>query len=76
MVKVISLSEKAYHDLKGLKDSGESFSDVVLKLVEKEVSGSILDFSGIWKGYHELDGIFSGIKKDRKKFRTRDVLVS
>ena len=35
MVKVISLSEPAYHLLKSLKGKGQSFSDVILEKMGK-----------------------------------------
>lgn len=73
MVKVISLSEQAYHDLKGLKHGSDSFSDVVLRLADKESGSSILDFAGIWKNHNEFDNIFTEIQKERKKFRTRSL---
>lgn len=38
MVKVVSLSDSAYSTLKAQKAGGESFSDVVLRLVEKKPS--------------------------------------
>ena len=50
MTKVISLSEKAYQTLKGMKKTGESFSDVVLRVADKEKKRSIMEFAGCWKG--------------------------
>jgi predicted CopG family antitoxin len=46
MTKVISLSEKAYETPKGMKKSGESFSDVVLRVASKERKRSIREFAG------------------------------
>lgn len=66
MTKVISLSEKAYSTLKKLKRRDESFSDVVLRLSEGEKKGSILRFSGSWKG-DDIDEVFSTVMKDRKR---------
>jgi len=39
MTKIISLSEKAYETLKCMKKSGESFSDVVLRVASKDIRG-------------------------------------
>ena len=74
MVKVISLSDAAYVEMKALKREGESFSDVVLKLVEKPARKSITAFVGKWPGpKEELDKIKRLLGKDRKKFKLREV---
>ncbi|MBI3033362.1 antitoxin VapB family protein [Candidatus Woesearchaeota archaeon] len=73
MVKVISLSNKAYEELKALKQGHDSFSDVVIKLVEKKPKGNLMDFFGKWPGgKEELDKIAKILEEDRKKFKTRD----
>lgn len=48
MVKVISLSETAYKELKAEKKSEESFSNVVIRLLETKKKKNILDFVGKW----------------------------
>ena len=73
MVKVISLSNKAYGTLKSLKREKESFSDVVLKLVNKEKKISLIQFAGIWKEIPEMDNIFENIIKDRSKAGNRNI---
>lgn len=74
MVKVISLSNKAYSTLKALKQGDESFSDVVLKMSEKEKKPSLMDFWGKWPGSaKELDMIEKEIAKGRKHAKTREV---
>jgi len=67
MVKVISLSEKAYAVLKDSKGKDESFSDTVIRLAQgrrklSEVAGMFPEFSGkgvlreaILEGRRELD---------------------
>lgn len=77
MTKVISLSDKAYQEMKLLKRPGESFSDVVLKLrTYVPRTHSILDLFGKWPGpKEELDQIEKTLLKDRKKFRLRDANV-
>jgi predicted CopG family antitoxin len=72
MTKVISLSEKAYETLKGMKKPGESFSDVVIRVAEKEKKKSLLEFSGKWVG-DDIDEVFAEIKKDREQLASRKV---
>jgi len=73
MVKVISLSNKAYESLKTLKEAKESFSDVVLKLADKEKKKSLLEFAGLWKEMPELDKIFEGVINERHVSRDRKI---
>jgi len=74
MTKVISLSEKAYETLKGMKKSGESFSDVVLRVASKERKMSILEFAGTWKG-DDIDEVFSIVLKDREQSKSREIEI-
>ena len=71
MTKVISLSDEAYETLKELKRSGESFSDVVIRVASKEKKKSILEFAGTWKG-NDIDEVFAQVLKDREKSKSRD----
>ncbi len=74
MVKVISLSNKAYSTLKALKRGDDSFSDVVLKMAEKEKKPSIMDFWGKWPGSKaSLDMMEKEIARGRKHAKTREV---
>ena len=78
MVKVISLSETAYKELKAKKINAESFSDVVLRLIETEKTkkSNILDFFGKWPGdKEELNKIEKELYKERKKFKLREVKI-
>ena len=72
MTKVISLSEKAYQTLKGMKKPGESFSDVVLRVAKEKKKKSLLDFSGTWVG-DDADEVIAQIMKDREQSRSRQV---
>jgi len=72
MTKVISLSEKSYQTLKGLKLSGESFSDVVLRVASQTPKKSILEFVGTWKG-DDIDEVFPQVLKDRKQTKSREI---
>ncbi len=74
MVKVISLSEPAYSELASLKKPNQSFSGVVMMLVEKEKKRSVLDFAGAWPGpKEELSKLATLMEEDRKKFKVREV---
>lgn len=73
VTRVISLSDEAYGKLKAGKKEGESFSQVVNRLVISE-KPSIMDSAGRWVGSkEETDRIFKGIYEDRKKFKLRTV---
>ncbi len=74
MTKVISLSEKAYETLKSLKRSGESFSDVVIRVASKERKKSILEFAGTWKG-DDADEVLAQIMKDRERVEPREFVI-
>ena len=71
MVKIISLADDAYEGLKTMKKGGESFSDVVRRVVEKEKGKTFLDLAGAWKGDKEISKIFKGVLDDRKNSRLR-----
>lgn len=74
MTKVISLTEIAYEELKSLKHADDSFSDVVIKLIDKVKKHSLLDFFGKWPGTaEETERIKKVLGKERKYFRTREV---
>ena len=75
MTKVISLSNEAYERMKSVKGSGESFSDVVIKLIGRTKKKPLSDFLGRWSGSEtEIENIKKTITEDRKKFRTREVV--
>ena len=74
MVKPVSLSNEAYEVLSKMKSSGESFSDVVLRLAEKDKKKfNVDDFAGKWADYDEWDKIKKELELSRKNFRTRKV---
>ena len=73
MTRVISLSDDAYDELKRLKHEGDSFSDVVRRIVKKE-RPSLMKFAGKWKGTkEEIDTIFKDITEKRHKSKIREV---
>lgn len=72
MTKTISLSDEAYKYLSELKESGESFSDVVSRLTRKD--RSILRHAGSWRGSEEeFERIKKRISEIRQKSRLREV---
>ncbi len=76
MTKVISLSNTAYEEMKSLKQAGESFSDVVMRLSEKVRHRPLLDFFGRWEGDpQETERIKKKLEQDRRKFKTREVTL-
>ena len=64
LTKVISLSNEAYRTLKDSKKPGESFSDVVLRVIPEKKKVSLLEFSGKWEG-DDATEVFAQIKRDR-----------
>jgi predicted CopG family antitoxin len=74
MTKVISLSNKAYQTLKNLKKSGESFSDVVLRVAGEQKRKSILEFAGTWEGT-DIEEVYSCIRRDREQSASRKTVM-
>ena len=71
MVKMVSLSNKAYAALKAHKMPDDSFSEAVLKLVEKDKKEfKVSSLAGIWKG-KEFDEGVKAIEEMRKNFKLR-----
>jgi predicted CopG family antitoxin len=70
MTKVISLSNESYQTLKQLKKSGESFSDVVLRVAGERKKKPLLEFSGKWAG-DDIDEVFLQVREDRERFVSR-----
>ena len=73
MVKVISLSEKAYESLKSRKTADKSFSDVVLDLVNKKTKRSIMDLFGVLKDDKESINAFEESYRLIKNLKLRHV---
>ncbi|MCY0860710.1 MAG: antitoxin VapB family protein [Sulfolobaceae archaeon] len=48
MAKTITISDKAYESLLREKREGESFSDVILRLINERKSKSPINYAGIW----------------------------
>ena len=75
MTKVISLSNEAYSKIKAIKKPGESFSDIVIKLVNKTKKKPLIEFFGKWPGPEsEIENIKKTLEEGRKNFKTREVI--
>ena len=74
MVKVISLSEEAYKEMKAAKRENESFSDVALRILQEKKQKPLVDFFGIWKDDKKLNNIQKILDEDREKFKTREAI--
>lgn len=66
--KTISLSDEAYNVLKSKKLKGESFNDLILRLLSEPEQKDILKLKGSWKGTNEeIETILDLIYKNREK---------
>ena len=64
VAKTIAISEEAYRLLLSEKREGESFSDVIIRLV-KSNKRDIMEYAGIWKDMSddEVLKLFEDLKK-------------
>jgi len=70
--KTISLSDEAYNVLKTKKLKGESFNDLILRLLSEPKQKDIMKLRGSWKGSNEeIDNILSLIYKNREQAKMR-----
>jgi len=70
-VKTITIRDDVYDLLAKIKREGESFSDVILRLIRRE--SNIMDFFGILKESEVLEELEKDIINERKKWKLRDV---
>jgi predicted CopG family antitoxin len=69
--KNLAIREEVYRKLSDAKKEGESFSDVIEKLLEKR--GDLLSLWGAWGDGEEVTFIETSVKETRKRsvMRTR-----
>ncbi|TFG18811.1 MAG: antitoxin [Promethearchaeota archaeon] len=66
--KTVSLSEEAYEKLRRVKKEGESFSQVIIRLIKRDENVSVLDFAGSFsEGSKEWESIEKEIYNRRKE---------
>ena len=74
MTKVISLSDAAYEEMKAMKESDESFSDLVFRLLDKSRQRKLMEFLGSWPGtFEEAEKIKRSLSKERTNFKTKNI---
>lgn len=71
MVKVISLSEEAYRELRKKKSRSESFSEVILRLLQGR-KRSLVELGGSWVG-DDLAHVEEALKKERHSVVSREL---
>lgn len=71
MVKVISLSEEAYRELRKKKSRSESFSDAILRMLHGR-KRSVAELGGCWVG-EDLDAVEEALKRERHSVVSREL---
>ncbi|MEM1546029.1 MAG: antitoxin VapB family protein [Candidatus Methanomethylicia archaeon] len=74
MTKVISLSNEAYKALKKIKRKNESFSDVILRLINEAAPKPLSEFIGKWVG-NDIEPIFQQVLREREKISSREAAI-
>ncbi len=72
-VKSITIKEEVYMQISNMKREGESFSDVLERLVKRKAD--VMDFFGMLKDSEVLLTMEREILKERKVQVPRDVLL-
>lgn len=67
MAKNVALSEKAYSEMLKIKKSGESFSEVVLRLMRNREKADWRDSIGALKNDKDAERIYKNILAERHK---------
>jgi len=73
--KTLTISEEAYLALSRLKNHGESFTQVILRLTAKSKRGSLLDYVRSTRPDEEFAKTLEGVLGGRERARVRSVRV-
>ena len=73
--KTINIKDSAYNALKSIKRKGESFSDVILRLTQREEGETLLDFlhSLPMEVRNEIASSASASKKELDTIKPREM---
>jgi predicted CopG family antitoxin len=70
-MKNITVSDDVYREIASLKLEGDSFSDVLRRILDKK-HVKVSSFSGVLRGSKFLDELEKEVKKNRKEMEFRD----
>lgn len=78
MAKTIMIADRVYEELKKVKGTDKSFSEVITEALEKakpkeKTIGGLLKFAGIFEGDTEYDEIRKWSKKRWKAWQDKSV---
>lgn len=71
--KTLTISEEAYAALAKLKNRGESFTDVILRIAGKKRGGTLLEYVRSMEPDEEFAQTLEGIVKNRERLSVRSV---
>jgi predicted CopG family antitoxin len=71
--KTLTISEEAYHALARLKNRGESFTEVILRIAAKNRKGALLDYVRSQHPDEELARSLEEIVQNRERLSVRRV---
>jgi predicted CopG family antitoxin len=69
-MKTITIRDETYHDLAGMKESADSFSDVIDRLISRKRT-DIREYAGALRDSKVMDELDSFTKRVRKSGRAR-----
>ena len=70
-MKNVTISDELYENLALMKQPGESFSDVITRLIHRR-KVKVKSFYGVLKGSKFLDELEREVKENRKELQPRE----